>query len=315
MANVSPGVFTKIVDLSAFIQVVPSTIGFMSGYTRKGRDNELIFVGSRADFINEWGEPNIKEFTKNYGQAPYQAYNYLGESGALYWMRVLPDDAAYSHVRVNSKLVDSTATIWIDYATKFNSYAEIRTGLEASDNTKPVCIIFPIGRGDYYDAIGIRLTEHSNPTLNGVYVLDVYEKQSDDEEVIIESFDVSFDPDAIDNAGDSIWIVNILENYSSVLRAMMTLTNGEYTDGYKLAVKTYDKEIGTVSADLTDGSAYISDNKQDFTDWQTTPETGNATYVVIAKDGKGLEIWGWLGAAAGTYNEQVHVFPDRLLTG
>jgi len=44
MANVSPGVFTKIIDLSSFIQAVPSTIGFLTGFTRKGRDNELVLA-------------------------------------------------------------------------------------------------------------------------------------------------------------------------------------------------------------------------------------------------------------------------------
>ena len=87
MANVSPGVFTKIIDLSAFVQAVPSTIGFLSGFTRKGRDNELLFIGSRAEYISEFGEPNITDFGKSYGQGPYIGYNYLGESGALFWIR------------------------------------------------------------------------------------------------------------------------------------------------------------------------------------------------------------------------------------
>ena len=64
MANVSPGVFTKIIDLSAFVQAVPSTIGFLCGFTKKGRDNELVFVGSRSELISEFGEPNIVDFGK-----------------------------------------------------------------------------------------------------------------------------------------------------------------------------------------------------------------------------------------------------------
>ena len=129
MANVSPGVFTKIIDLSTFVQVVPSTIGFLCGYSNKGRDNELIFVGSRADYISEWGEPNIQDFGKNYGQGPYIAYNHLGESGALYWMRLLPDDATYSNLRLDAKLaaVDATASITITYVDSLNTYDEIET--------------------------------------------------------------------------------------------------------------------------------------------------------------------------------------------
>jgi len=316
MANVSPGVFTKIIDLSTFVQVVPSTIGFLCGYSNKGRDNELIFVGSRADYISEWGEPNIQDFGKNYGQGPYIAYNHLGESGALYWMRLLPDDATYSNLRLDAKLaaVDATASITITYVDSLNTYDEIETNLETAGDTKPILFLYPIGRGDFYNSLGIRFTEHSNPTLSGVYVLDIYEKQSDGDDVIIESFDVSLDPFAVDNAGDSIFIGSILETYSSVLRATMTLSSGEYTDGYKLIAKNYDKEIGNVTVDLTGGTAKIADNKQDFSDWETNPETGNADYVVVAKDAKGIEIWGWMGAAGGLDDEEINVFPTRDLT-
>lgn len=286
----------------------------------------MVFVGSRSDFISEWGEPDITEFGKNYGQGPYIAYNHLGESGALYWIRVLPDDAAYAHLRINARLAaaDATAAIWVDYDQTADGFATMRqlmTGLEtdppgvSNPEQKPICIIYPIGRGDYYNSIAIRITEHSNPTLDGVYVLDVYEKQSDEEDVIIESFDISFNPNAVDNAGDSIWIVSVLETYSDILRAEMQLANGDYTAGYDIAVKVFDNEIGTVSVDLTPGSATISDNKQVFSDWENASETGNATYVVVAKDARGTEIWGWLGASSGTNNETINVFQDRMLTG
>jgi len=317
MANVSPGVYTKIVDLSTFIQVVPSTIGFICGFSEKGRDNELVLVGSRSDFINEWGQPNIQDFGKNYGQGPYIAYNHLGESGSLYWIRLLSDNATYANLRLDASLAagDATTSVSVTYVESLNSYTELQTNLATDGDTKPILFLYPIGRGVYYNSLGVRLTEHSNPTLSGVYVLDIYEKQSDGDDVIIESFDVSLDPNATDNAGDSIFIVSILETYSSVLRATMTLSSGEYTDGFKLLAKNYDKEIGTVTIDLTPGTASIADNKQDFSDWEKTPETGNASYVVVAKDAKGIEIWGWLGAAGGVDNEEVNVFQTRDLTG
>lgn len=317
MANISPGVFTKIIDLSTFVQVVPSTIGFMCGLTRKGRDNELLFIGSRSEFISEFGEPNITEFGRNYGQGPYLAYNYLGESGALYWIRCLPDDAAYSNLQINTKLAsaDATASVTVTWVDGLNNSSEITDSLETSGDTKPLAILYPIGRGDYYNGIGVRFTEHSNPTLDGVYVLDIYEKQSDDEDVIIESFDVSFDPDAVDNAGDSLFIGSVLETFSSVLRADIELANGEYSDGYKLIVKNYDKEIGTTTVSMATGDSWIQDVKQDFSDWETVPETGNANYVIIAKDAKGNEAWAWMGASFGLDSESIKVYPTRNLTG
>jgi hypothetical protein len=317
MPNISPGVYTKIIDLSAFIQVVPATIGFLCGFANKGRDNELVFIGGRSEFISEFGEPNITDFGKNYGQGPYMAYNHLGESGSLYWIRCLPDDAQYANLRIDSQLatVDTTASISITYVDSVNTKAELNTNLETSGDTKPIAFLYPVGRGDYYNGIGVRFTEYSNPTVSGVYVLDIYERQSDGDDVIVESFEVSFDPNSVDQAGDSLFIGYVLNTYSAYLRAEMELTSGEYTDGYKLAVKSYDKEIGTVSAVKTVGSASITDNKQDFSDWENATETGNASYVVIAKDAKGNEVWGWLGASSGDDGETINVFRERNLTG
>jgi len=128
--------------------------------------------------------------------------------------------------------------------------------------------------------------------------------------VIIESFEVSFDPKARDTAGSSIWIVDILNLYSTVLRAEMYKdANAEtFSDGYDINIRVYDKEIGTTSVTLTNGSAEITDIKQDFSDWESND------YVIIAKDARGTEIWGWLGAASGTDDESISVYSDRALT-
>ena len=315
MANVSPGVFSKIIDLSTFVQAAPSTIGFICALTEKGEDNVLKFVGSRADFISEFGEPNITTYGKHFGQGPYCAYNFLGEAGSLYFMRVLSDNATFSNFRVNAVLgaTDSTSTVTVTYVESLNSKAEIQTNLETVGSTYPLCFLYPIGRGQWYNKLGIRFTEVANPTLWDVYILDIYEKQSDGNEVIIESFEVSFDPFARDIAGGSLWISDVLATYSSVLRAEMQLANGNYSGGYDTLSRIYDKEIGTVSVVTTPGSATITDVKQLFTDWDTTPETGSASYVVIAKDARGVEIWGWLGASGGSDGDTVNVFNDRVL--
>ncbi len=284
--------------------------------TKKGKDNQFTFVGSRAELISEWGEPNINTFGKNYGQGMYEAYNFLGESGALYFMRCMPDDAAFANIRIDANLAesDSTASISISYGDTMNTIDEIKTNLESSGTTFPVCMLYPIGRGDYYNQISLRFTEYSNPMVNGVYVLDIYEKQSDGNDVIVESFEVSFDPKATDSSGDSIFISYILQTYSSILRCEMVLASGEYASGYDLVGKIYDKDIGVVSVVETEALAEISDNKQVFTDWQKSAETGNSTYMVIAKDGRGNSLYGWLGAATGDDYDHINVWNGRDLS-
>ena len=104
MANISPGVYTKIIDLSTYINAVPSSTGFIAGLAKKGRDNELVKMGSRSESIGEFGEPNISDYGKNYGQGLYCSYNFLGESGSLYYIRPMPDSAAYANILIDSEM-------------------------------------------------------------------------------------------------------------------------------------------------------------------------------------------------------------------
>lgn len=311
---ISPGVYTTITDLSTYVAAVPSTIGLICALTKKGEDNVLKFFGGRAELISEFGEPNISDYGKNYGQGLYGAYNYLGESGSLYFTRCMPDDASYSNIQLDVNLApaDATASIDIVYipSANCNSKDEIRTALAQSGTTFPLCVFYPIGRGEYYNGVSIRITEHANPLESGVYILDVYERQSDGSEAIVESFEVSFDPNAKDSTGDSIWIQYILNSYSTALRCEMT-TDGdtELTSGYEKVVKSFDKNIGTVSINIGSGTASITDSKQDFSDWEGTIPY---TYCVEVTDQRGNKLYGYLAASSGSDGETIAIYDERI---
>jgi len=330
MSNISPGVYTKIIDLSTYVQAVPSTTGFICALTKKGRDNEVLFLSGRNELIGEWGEPDITTYGKNYGQGQYCAYNFLGESGSLYYMRCMPDDSAYSNLRIDvvHAAGDATSDIQLTWVETLNTHTEIVSSLDRDPTSDiyPLCILHPIGRGDYYNGLSIRITKHANPMFEGVYNLDIYELQKDGDEVIIESYVVSFDPTARDNSGDSIFIVDILGKYSAVLRGVMELANGEYSSGYELLVRSYDQNQGwsavTTVVENPVGSnnfdlipATIEDAKQDFSDWQNSTELGEAVYSILAIDQRGNRVWGWLGASSGSDNQMINIFDNRNLTG
>jgi hypothetical protein len=218
---ISPGVYTKIIDLSAYVQAVPGTIGMSVILCKQGRDNQLVFVSSQEAFASEFGKPNILDFGKNFGQGPYIAMNFLGVASSLYVLRALPDDATYS----NMFLMANDATNGIDVVSypSQNSVAEMDTTaamtFPVSGGTQtPLCYFRALGRGDYYDNLGIRISEHVNPEVEDIYIIDIYETQSDGDDQIIETFEVSFYEDMLDQSGDSVFIEEVLNKYSKVIR-------------------------------------------------------------------------------------------------
>ena len=316
--NISPGVYTKIIDLSTYVSVVPATTGFICALTKKGRDNKAIFVGSRNELIQEWGEPNLADFGKNFSQGLYNAYNFLGESGSLWFMRVLPDDAQYANIRLDAEWdgIDNTATIHMTYVDGVTNTNRLNDTLDTDSmypNNFPICLLYPIGRGDYYNTISIRLTKHANPMYEGVYNLDISERQFDGTFAVVESYNVSFNVEARDDAQDSIYIADVLRTYSNILRANCQLPNGDFSTGYDLVVKNYDTNMGWSIEDKNPLTATLTDDHQEFIDWSSTTF---ANYSVTAIDRRGYRITGWLGNHIDVdgISRSIEVYTDRALT-
>ncbi len=109
--NVSPGVYTKIIDLSDYTRSVPSTIGFICIYSEKGRDREFIETNAR-DFYMEFGEPNIVYGGKAFGQSMYVASSFLKNSDRLYVIRVTHPTACYSNLAFCVDISDSAHPVY-----------------------------------------------------------------------------------------------------------------------------------------------------------------------------------------------------------
>lgn len=109
---ISPGIYTKIIDLSEYLTSTSGTIGFVPVITEKGPDNVLTRVTSYQDYIDKFGEPDIRTFGKYYGFGPYVATQHLSVSSDLYVVRALPDDATYSHTYIYFSEVDDFPRIY-----------------------------------------------------------------------------------------------------------------------------------------------------------------------------------------------------------
>jgi len=71
-----------------------------------------------------------------------------------------------------------------------------------------------VGRGSYYNSYSIKITSDANPASFGTYKFQVFELQ-DGADVLCESYNISFDPSALDADGESMYWVDVINKYSS----------------------------------------------------------------------------------------------------
>lgn len=241
--HVSPGVYTKIVDLSEYVQSVPSTIGFLPIISERGPDNQLILTNAR-DFYIDFGEPNINYGGKKWGQGMYVASSFLKNSDSLYVIRVTPDEASYSNIIFSGELEDNfggdgTSNITVTSVANLNSEdeinAQVATEEDSTGGTAALAII-GAGRGAWYNNFKINISSHANVTKQreGVYILDIYQRQNSLEWVedssgngdwveafgLSQTFEVSFHPDKLDDSGDSQFIADVINQYCRYIKAV-----------------------------------------------------------------------------------------------
>lgn len=303
--HLSPGVYTKIIDLSEYLQDIPGSIAYIPVLSRRGPDNKMQFVSSNKQFFETYGKPNLSDYGKNYSQGMYIAANHVSVASSLFVMRCLPDDAEYANLFLALKWVNPAteesssseesalpihAEIEAHSFTGCNTVAELDTILNRSaaemtseDNIENalayLCYFRPIGRGDSYNDFSIRLSKHANTYLKNVYILDIFEKQTannDSTDVVVETFNVSFDKNAVDESQESLYIEDVVNRFSKNVRCKVneqalielqaysadyyrndesdpykTYWDANAEDGYKQQV------IDLKKADLTDAEAAL----------------------------------------------------------
>jgi len=231
---ISPGVYTKIIDLSTYLQAIPGTIGFIPFFSRKGPDNVVQFVSSQQQQANLYGNPNYYDYGKAWGQGAYIAWNNVTVSPAVYELRVLPTDATYSNLFVLYNN-DTTGTFFVDHVANQQNFTEITTTLATLDvpTSYPFMVFYPIGRGDYYDDYAITIARSPNTfagsstsgtpatPASAIYTVNIWLTQASGQDAIVESYDVSFDEQAVDSSGESIFIEDVINRYSTNMRVLV----------------------------------------------------------------------------------------------
>ena len=90
---VSPGVYTREIDLSLYVPALSTTIVGMVGVTTKGPTQERTYITNQTQFIQTFGQPDPAV-----GVEAFSALQYLRQGRQLWFVRVVGDSAAAATV-------------------------------------------------------------------------------------------------------------------------------------------------------------------------------------------------------------------------
>lgn len=150
-------------------QVVPDRVNYLCVFVGgKGRDNKVLKMTTKADFIKEYGKPDALK----YGQPILNAYASITDAYShAYCMRVMPLDALYSNmiVSVKYKVADGNLEVKLVRETEMalNNAGQFESIFmqkrndeedEAGYKTIPLMAVRSLGKGVYGDSLRVRLT-------------------------------------------------------------------------------------------------------------------------------------------------------------
>lgn len=217
---------------------------FSSFISEKGKDNTIVSITSPSEYISKFGNPSLSK----YGQESYNNIKWLKGGGEVLCLRVMPENASYSHAfldiqtKVSKKEVLDKDGNKVEYDNVFLRPAifyndtdnttlglleetlktsEDRTSVDGYKNHL-IFAVYPEGRGKYYNNLGFRLT--LNKQYDSVYDYRIYNfevvqfNNNGTADIKEGPYFVSFNPDALSSSQESLYIEDVLNNYCTLLK-------------------------------------------------------------------------------------------------
>jgi hypothetical protein len=218
---------TLINDNSAIprpVQTVPERVNYLCVFAGgKGRDNKIVKITNKADFVKEYGKPDMLK----YGQPILNAYASIVDAYShAYCLRVMPFDACYANLFVSVKYKVEDGILKVKYVREtemgVNNQEHFEGVLdqkrndeedEAGFKTLPLMMIHCLGRGVWGNSLRVRFTNlFRRKTVIDYrqYRMEVID--ADQGNVIIESFDGCLYDHAVE--GRSYFLPDVVEGDS-----------------------------------------------------------------------------------------------------
>lgn len=154
---VSPGVYTREIDLSLYVPALSTTIVGMVGVTTKGPTEERVYITNQTQFIRVFGPPDA-----TVGYETYAALQYLRRGRQLWFVRVVGAAAAASVETFTYGDPTLAETINTDPDGILVSFADTDTGGSIFTNLpiipSSIDVTATIGASDYQvtdDGVGV----------------------------------------------------------------------------------------------------------------------------------------------------------------
>ena len=240
-----PRVVSVIQNENVTYQTSSSNLKLFSAFvSEKGVDNKVQKATTTSEYSAKYGSINLKK----YGQEGYNNMNWLAGGGEISCLRVMPDNAGFSHAFLNIQTRVETKSVLdkdgnkIEYDdvtlrpticfTDTNNTTETLLEYELDKDRTDYTVdgyknhllftVYPEGRGKYYNKLGFRIT--LNTQYDDMYDFRVYNfevvEYSDNNVADIKEgpFYVSFNPDALSYSNESLFIEDVINSYSSLLK-------------------------------------------------------------------------------------------------
>lgn len=278
-----PSVSTRIIDnsqvfltsdgLSTLFQCVVSDIG---------PDNKLTYVTTPDEYLFHFGAPNLSK----HGQAGYNVLNWLNSGGVAYVLRILPETATYAYTGVMANMAmdaaEGTAVVTMQHLSgtldnPITSEADFDLALQdlltvtADSATVPLGVVYPKGRGQGYNDLGIRFTlktELDETYDFRTYGLYITAKDSLGSDVIIEGpFTVALDPLAKDTSNQALFWEKVVNKYSQFVKVKAVASAQETIAEELLKLVEDSDDINPVGIDVIFGKTRKASEEALYTGW------------------------------------------------
>jgi len=287
---------------------------FQADVFEKGKDGEIDFVGSEEEFLFKYGNPNYEK----YGQTGYNIINWLRAGGQALVLRVLPEDATFSHsiLNIQSRVYKDQKTVTdadgnlvkmddvhlrptVSFLKKNNRHLEqLEAELNKSRNNENstdgyennfLLLVRPNGRGSNYNNIGFRLTLNNSMDTSSdshrVYNFEVLKFDEHNNVNVAEGpFQVSFNPDAETNWGESMYIEEVVNRYSNLVECKFNL------DAYIRLAKQINPHVHPASIDVISGTSKVNVDGKPATFYSPITKQNEDTHLSIHKYGSNGEL-------------------------